>query len=120
MITRINSLIKDKHLTERGFAIKCGVSQPTMHKFLAGISNPSYAVIMNILAANPDVSAEWLMRGDGNMYLSSNESEPVNRPITANTSNETASQKCLPEEFVKALLAEKDKQIEQLLNLLSK
>lgn len=67
-IHRINELMQDRQLhSVRELSSKCGVLEGTLAKQLRGERAISLDTISAILAAFPDVSAEWLMRGDGPM-----------------------------------------------------
>lgn len=56
-------------MSERAFALKCGIAQNTMSYYLTGQRKPSYEAVEKILRAFPELSAEWLIRGVGNMSL---------------------------------------------------
>lgn len=56
------------------YAAIIGVSQPTLKACVDGNNAPRFDTLQKILIANPMISAEWLMRGEGNM-LKSNEAE---------------------------------------------
>lgn len=71
MITRIKDIIAHYNLSIRGFAIKIGVNQPTLDRMLKGINALNLNCIIGILSAYPDISAEWLLRGEGPMLHSS-------------------------------------------------
>jgi transcriptional regulator with XRE-family HTH domain len=73
MIGRLKQLIKSFALTERAFALKCGIAQNTMSYYLSGKRKPSYEAIEKILLTFPEVSAEWLTRGNGDMFLGENQ-----------------------------------------------
>lgn len=67
MVTRIRGVIAYSGLSIRAFAIKCGMSQPTLDKQLKGLRAISLDTVSNILNTYPEISAEWLMRGIGCM-----------------------------------------------------
>ncbi len=70
MIGRLKSFVKKLSLTDRAFAQKCGIAKNTLSYYLAGQRKPSYEAIEKVLLAFPDLSAEWLIRGTGEMMLS--------------------------------------------------
>lgn len=72
MITRLKIFIKDTALTERAFALKCGIAQNTMSYYLNGHRKPLYEAVEKILNTFPDLSSEWLIRGKGEMLISQN------------------------------------------------
>ena len=70
MIARIQQLKDHFGLSTRAFAIKCGMNQPTLDRMLKGINALNLNCVSSILQSFPDVSAEWLMRGEGPMLQS--------------------------------------------------
>lgn len=73
MISRIKKIIAHYKLTDRAFAIKCGLKQNTLSRQLNGVSEISVATINAILDNYDDISAEWLLRGTGKMLISDNQ-----------------------------------------------
>ena len=69
MIDRIILLKKHLGLSTRAFAIKCGMNQPTLDRMLNGVNALNLNCIVSILSTFPMLSAEWLLRGNGDMYL---------------------------------------------------
>ena len=69
MIERIKALIAFLGLSTRAFAIKCGLRQNTLSNQLNGMRELSLSTVAAILEAYPEVSAEWLMRGNGQMLI---------------------------------------------------
>lgn len=63
---RLQLLSTTKAKSERDFALAVGVSQQTMSNYLKG-RNPSYEALEGIIRAYPDVNAEWLLTGEGEM-----------------------------------------------------
>lgn len=78
MISRIKEVIAYYKLTDRAFAIKCGIKQNTLSRQLNGVSEISVATINAILDNYDDISAEWLLRGKGEMLISANQSKDEN------------------------------------------
>lgn len=76
MIERIKALIAHLGLSTRAFAIKCGLRQNTLSNQLNGMRELSLPTVSAILSSYPEVSAEWLMRGTGPMFISSEDSSP--------------------------------------------
>ena len=66
MINRIKEVITYSGLSERGFAIKCGLKPTTI----------SLATIIAISSSFEEISAEWLLRGTGSMLIQKEETEP--------------------------------------------
>ena len=65
MIDRIKQIINYCGLSDRAFAIKCGIKQNTFSNQINGVRELSLQTINGILISNEDISAEWLMRGKG-------------------------------------------------------
>lgn len=76
MINRIKEVIALSGLSDRAFAIKCGIKQNTLSRQLGGVSEVSASTINAILDNYEEISAEWLLRGKGSMLLQKEETEP--------------------------------------------
>lgn len=68
ILSRINELIIALNLTSRAFAIACGIKYTTLNNYLTGRRAVGYDTIDAILRNFTNVSAEWLMRGEGPMF----------------------------------------------------
>lgn len=68
MIDRIKTLVSAKARSVREFAELIGVKQVTLNQQVVGDRKLSLDVILAILNSFEDISAEWLLRGVGNMY----------------------------------------------------
>jgi hypothetical protein len=53
----------------RAFAAKIGVSQTSFNDIING-AEPKYSTIFKVLKAEPNINAEWLMTGEGEMLKS--------------------------------------------------
>ena len=71
MTTTIQERLEElKHyykLSGRELASVLGKKSATVTNYLSGVTPPSYDFICAILTTYPDVSAEWLIRGEGAM-----------------------------------------------------
>lgn len=76
MIDRIKEVIAYSGLSDRAFALKCGIKQNTLSRQLGGVSEVSASTINTILDNYQEISAEWLLRGKGSMLLQKEETEP--------------------------------------------
>ena len=66
---RIKTIIeKGEYRSATAFAKKIGVAQTTLHYCISGTTEPRMGLVAAILDSLPDLSAEWLMRGEGPMY----------------------------------------------------
>lgn len=86
MTNRIKEIIAYSGLSDRAFAIKCGMAQNTLNRQLNGVRELSLVTINSILTTFEDVSSEWLLRGKGEMLISDNikkdeSSERINRLV---------------------------------------
>ena len=70
ILSRINELIIALNLTSRAFAIACGIKYTTLNNYLTGRRAIGFDTVDAILKGFPNVSAEWLMRGEGHMFKS--------------------------------------------------
>lgn len=68
MNSRIKSLIAHLGVSERAFALSCGMRQNTFNNQLNGIRELSLSTVMAILQNYPSVSSDWLLRGEGEMF----------------------------------------------------
>ncbi|WP_270438364.1 XRE family transcriptional regulator [Bacteroides bouchesdurhonensis] len=76
MITRIKEVIAYYDLSTRAFAMKCGLKDNTFSNQLNGMRELSLTTISAILLSNEEISAEWLIRGKGDMLIQKQETEP--------------------------------------------
>ena len=67
MVNRISKLIESTGLNPTSFAAKIGVQQMTLWGQLNGKRKLSLDSVLAILNSYPELSAEWLMRGTGDM-----------------------------------------------------
>lgn len=70
IISRIRKVLSDKGDTVYALSKKTGISQSTLSSALNRNSGPSTSIIRSILGVYPDVSPDWLMNGEGEMYKS--------------------------------------------------
>ena len=68
MIKRIKSLMQEFSMSENEFAKALSMSQSTLNGYTKESRKPSLALAESVLNAFEDVSAEWLLRGEGEMY----------------------------------------------------
>lgn len=73
MVERVLKLIETKtYGNEKDFAIQIGIKQQTINNYTKGKRTISLDAIIAILTSYEDVSAEWLLRGKGEMLISDN------------------------------------------------
>ena len=106
-------------------AKRFGVNQKTLNNQINGDTSMSLSTILLIAEALPEISLEWLLRGKGEMSLTSAQavnSHNVNSKVNSHNVNSkvNSDNNTLPESFVRDMLAEKDRQIQTLLEILKK
>ena len=116
---RINLLLKEKGLSQNSVAGGDTPTQKRLNSQLSHGSNISLDTVLRVLDACPDVSADWLLRGSGEKLKSS---APITgaKSVTGKNATVIGQQNVLSENFVRDLLAEKDKQIQTLLQIMAK
>lgn len=65
---RLNRLVKESGMSETAFAESVNVVQVTLNRQLSGKRSVSADTILSVLQNRKDLSAEWLLRGEGAMY----------------------------------------------------
>lgn len=79
---RISDILIHYRLSETALSKLIGMVQKTVNLQIKGKSSLSASLLCSIAAQFPDISMEWLIRGNGPMFLS-NTSEPA-APIVPN------------------------------------
>jgi len=67
MIERLNSLLKYFKMTSSQFADEIGVQRSSVSHVMSGRNKPGFDFIRKILKRFPEISADWLITGDGKM-----------------------------------------------------
>ena len=67
---RIVLLVGDLKYRNNRFLIEIGIDQSSFKAIVKG-TEPTFSTLYSILQANPNLSAEWLMTGQGEMYKNS-------------------------------------------------
>lgn len=77
-ITAINSLLKrENSLTKGDLSQKFGISQQKFTEILKERMNVGADLLASLIIAYPDISAEWLLTGEGSMQKSENTAETL-------------------------------------------
>lgn len=79
---RIKSILNDKQISIAAFAKMIGMLQVTCNRQIRGDQAVSLAIIEGFLHVFPDISAEWLLRGEGEICKSNSGSAQVEAAIT--------------------------------------
>ena len=114
---RLKELQKEKGFTENGLAGGDTSRQKRLNRQLSHGAVITLDTLLHILDSFPEVSADWLLRGSGDMYHSG--ITGANKVTGDNATVIGQQAGTLSEIFVNGLIAEKDKQIHTLLSLLS-
>lgn len=111
---KIRDIISYFKMSDRQFAIKIGVTQSVIGSMFQKGTEPSSKVIRNTLSAFPEISSDWFLRNEGEMFRSkSKEIERINSLLdTITTLQNTINSKS---ETI-AVLNERIKQLENQLN----
>lgn len=64
---RIKLLIKLSGQSVNSYAKKLGVFPQSLYKWVKKEREPSIELLQKILKTNPDISADWLLMGEGEM-----------------------------------------------------
>ena len=116
---RINDVLREKGLTENSVAAGVSAVQSRLNSQLSHGGKITLDTILRILDACPDVSADWLLRGTGEMYKAAKITGA--NSVTGRNATVIGQQTAiLSENFVRDMLAEKDKQIQTLLQIMAK
>lgn len=117
--TRINEVLRENKITENSVAAGDSATQSRLNSQLSHGKKITLDTILRILDACPDVSADWLLRGTGEMYKMTKITGA--NSVTGRNATVIGQQTAiLSENFVRDMLAEKDKQIQTLLAILGK
>ena len=90
MKERIIQFLSENNLTSTKFADVVGVQRSSISHILSGRNKPSFDFIEKMLIAYPDLNAQWLITGKGNMY--------TNQPSLFNDNNPQISNNLTPRE----------------------
>lgn len=105
-----------RHRSVSAFARSIEAKIPTITDTIKGNSEPRFSLLESILKFNPDISAEWLMRGEGSMCKSQQDisgSDSANVTTNADLAEDTGCDETLAV-MLQEQLAEKDEHINSL------
>ena len=74
---RIKEVINYTDLSVRAFAIKCNLNQPTVDRYIKNQAVPTSTALISIVKTFPEISCEWLLKGEGNMLSAENQNEEI-------------------------------------------
>ena len=88
MINRINLILRAKNITARQFAEEIGIQPSGMSHIMGGRNNPSLDFVTKVIRRYPEIDANWLLLGRGEMYTSG--VSPVVQPVVGSTEIQAA------------------------------
>jgi transcriptional regulator with XRE-family HTH domain len=68
MKDRIQRIIDEENMTPSRFADEVGLNRPAVSHILNGRNNPGLDALQRIITRFPNINANWLITGKGNMY----------------------------------------------------
>lgn len=95
---RIQTLLRKKRISANELAKTIGISSTNVYGYLNGSSKAPMSFVVSVLESFPDVSAEWLLRGEGEMLLPPKKStylemaERLNAPLLASEPSSLTAQ----------------------------
>lgn len=72
ILFRINNFRENIKMSKSSLAAAIGIEQTTLNNQFLGKRSLSLDLVINLLNTYTDLSAEWLIRGTGNMLISEN------------------------------------------------
>ena len=120
---RVNELLISQSLSVRKLSEQIGVQQKTLNNQVS-VSNPAsltLETILLILERFPNVSTEWLLRGNGSMFLDEKESSSNSDTTPAKRTSDYRIKVIEREDiqsndkYLDALIEEKNKRIADLI-----
>ena len=79
---RVREFLSCNSISINSLAKQINVAQATLNPQLRGDRTLAANIVVKILGAFPDISAEWLLRGEGEMYRSNSGSLQFEAAIT--------------------------------------
>lgn len=83
VLQRIKTILENKKISKSQFARELEMEQVTVNNQINAKRGISFELIFNILNHYSDLSAEWLLRGTGDMFLEKNTSAATSTEVTA-------------------------------------
>lgn len=115
LLQRLNEVVAYSGKSIRAFAIQCGINQPTLDKQLKGTRGISIETVMSVLSAFPKVSAEWMMRGVGDMLKADSQNINTDKMMKLVDTIATLQDTINAQAATISMLQERNKQLENQL-----
>lgn len=74
---RIKCLMDEFGDNKNSLSVKIGMASSTFGRYVNGENKPTVSLLQLILSQYSDVSADWLLMGEGDMYKKTTELPPV-------------------------------------------
>lgn len=74
---RIALILQDKNLTANEFALRLKVQSSNISHIITGRNKPSFTFLEKLALEFPEISTDWLIRGEGNMYINSRNNNDI-------------------------------------------
>ena len=125
ILQRIKEVLRLKGISMSQISSAYGIKQNTFSRQISGESALSASSLLSIIGFFPDISAEWLMRGEGDMFRHAGQhvGDIIGSTAVVNhgdgnsiANNDTTT---LQSKYLE-LLAKKDQQIDRLLSIIEK
>lgn len=97
MINRINLILRAKNISARQFAEEIGIQPSGMSHILGGRNNPSLEFVTKVIRRYPEIDANWLLLGRGEMYTAASEGHQTALPPASPTLQELPFDEPLPQ-----------------------
>ena len=68
VLKRVQSFVEDTGETKNSLANKCGMAPQTFWRYVNGDNKITVSLLESLIEVFPDLSAEWLRRGEGEKY----------------------------------------------------
>lgn len=83
VLQRIREVFRIKGVSMLQVSNACGIKQNTFSRQVSGESTLSVATLLSIIGYFPDISTEWLLRGDGEMIKENNDNKEMPQSFDA-------------------------------------
>lgn len=74
MKDRIRQLMESQHMNQQSFAVAIGLSPATLSSILQERTRPTLATVESLQKKFPNLSLSWLINGEGEMFVTPNQS----------------------------------------------
>ena len=77
MKDRIRELMEAQHMNQQTFSHYTGIGTATLSSIFTGRTRPTLNTIESIMKKFPEVNVNWLMFGEGDMYVNNSDTLPT-------------------------------------------